>query len=468
MHHATIPRPRRFLALAAAAVLVLTTTPLVAGAVAAAAEPDFNAGSGRADARVLRVGPSAGRLGLAPSLSLALADFLGTVGRGEALIAEYAALDGSVPEEVKDETPPVRVQSTDEHSDDGQSHTKGPFRQQARATDAPFGTSVSAIDSFAIPGLVTMSAGRAESWAGLVGDGDGGVVREAGGIVDIGRADFGGGAAVLNGLHWEVRQRTDENDDETPEVHGAFVVGSATIGDQRFDGPITGAALAPLFDALNAALKPTGLVVDVPVVSDRDAVARVTPLALRVVNSEVGRTVLGPVLGESQDLRDAIVTPFLEECPDCSVFVLVADVVVGVLSGSGRLDIEFGGAFGFTEGATFHNPFLDGGGFGLGAPPVAGTTSPNPATVSAPTAPVEPAAPAESSRSDTPVTTAPASPQQAAPPPGAPEPVLASSGWITSLASAVWAVGLIGFAGTAAMALAEYRRLRTRRLTVPV
>src|SRR5687768_1589908 len=82
---------------AVAAVALLTA--LVIAAAPVDAEEEIVTGSGRADARLVRLGPAAGQLALAPSIALSLSDFLGTLGRGEARVAEYAALDGSVPEE---------------------------------------------------------------------------------------------------------------------------------------------------------------------------------------------------------------------------------------------------------------------------------------------------------------------------------------------------------------------------------
>src|SRR5437870_10912991 len=57
----------------------------------------FVAGSGNAYAQFVRVGPTAARLSLAPTLGLSLSDYAGTVGRGQASSADLAAIGVAQP-----------------------------------------------------------------------------------------------------------------------------------------------------------------------------------------------------------------------------------------------------------------------------------------------------------------------------------------------------------------------------------
>ncbi|HEX7167021.1 MAG TPA: hypothetical protein VF230_08580 [Acidimicrobiales bacterium] len=343
---------------AVAAVALLTA--LVIAAAPVDAEEDFVTGSGRADARLVRVGPAAGQLALAPSVALSLSDFLGTLGRGEARVAEYAALDGSVPEEWKAETPDVRVESTEENSEAGKSQTfmgtpsevpivLGAMEQRASAAKTPRGSSQVRLGAFSIPGVIDMSGGVASTWAGVIDK----KTREAGGRATIGSLSLGGGRVVMNGLTWEAIQRTGEG----AGLFGFFKVEGLKIEGNAVTVPNDGTQLAAVLPAINAALAETGLVIDPPTVAKTGEIARATPLGIRIVNSPLGSKTVAPVIGDVQPYRQQITDPLIENCPECSPLVLVADVAAGVVSGGGRFDLEIGGANGYTEGHKFESPF---------------------------------------------------------------------------------------------------------------
>src|SRR3954451_17209623 len=105
---------RRLLAVAICGFSLAMLAPGWAGG----AENDFIAGSGNSYAQVLRVGPTAGRLSLAPVVGLSLADYLDTAGRGEASVADWAAI-GVSEAALPDNTPTVRVVSTQTGADKG-------------------------------------------------------------------------------------------------------------------------------------------------------------------------------------------------------------------------------------------------------------------------------------------------------------------------------------------------------------
>src|SRR3989442_6953050 len=80
----------------------------------------FVAGSGNSYAQVRRIGPTAARLSLAPTLGLSLSDYSGTVGRGQATDADLAAIGVAQPC-TADQIPTLRVVSTDKDADKGKS-----------------------------------------------------------------------------------------------------------------------------------------------------------------------------------------------------------------------------------------------------------------------------------------------------------------------------------------------------------
>jgi hypothetical protein len=360
----------RALAGGTAAVLGATAALALTSSVPAAAEEEFIVGSGRADARILRVGPAAGQLALAPTIGLSLADYLGTLGRGEARVADFAALDGSA-EDIKAHMPESRTESTEENSAAGKQQTflgtptgtpvtLGVMEQRSSAATDPRGSSLVTLGAVGIPGVVEIGQATAESTSGVVEK----KTREARGVTRIGSIKLGGGVVTLAGLTWEAVQRTGAG----AGVSGSFRIEGLTIAGQNVTVPSNGTELAAVLPQINAALAPTGLVLDPPVVSKDGDLARVSPLGIRVVNSQVGQTAVAPVVGALQPAREPVTQGVIENCADCTVAILLADVLAGVVTGGGRFDLEIGGVTGYTEGTRYDSPFnFDFSGLGSGA-----------------------------------------------------------------------------------------------------
>mgnify|MGYP003114657832 CR=1 FL=1 len=397
------PRSRASLGVALAFVAALA---MGAGSVpqAAAQDPSFETGSGRASARYLKVGPSRGSLALAPTVGLALSDFLNTRGRGDVRTVDFAALEDSLPPELVEALPTVKVESTDEGSEDGQTVALGtppevPVGLSAATLRASAGAGPSGRSSFETApvdlGLLAVSGGTAEAFSGVV-DGN---VREAVGIVEIGRVDIGGGAFVLEGLRWHAMHRTGADSVE----QGSFTVGAVSVAGQRFAAP--DGVEQPLAEALAAAeplLGPLGLKITLPQPRIEGGIVEMTPLRIRVADSEVG-AVIGPVLEAAQPARDALVDAIRTGSEDVDVALLLTDVALGVLAGGSTLDIELGGVTAQTaeaaEAFSFGN---SGGGFDLSPPAPEASVAPVTASVpydassslgSASTSSVEPPAP---------------------------------------------------------------------------
>jgi len=358
-------RTRSWIAVALVTVVALT---LVAPSSppAAAQEPSFGTGSGRASARYLKVGPSRGSLSLAPTIGLALSDFLNTRGRGDVRTADFGALEDSLPPELVTALPTVKVESTEENAEAGQTASLGTPAEvpaglaaaqlRAAAGTAPFGRS-----SFetAPTGLavVSVGGGTAEAFSGIV-DGN---VREAVGTVEIGKVDIGGGALVLEGLRWTAVHRSGAAAAE----QGTFTVGAVSVAGQRFGAPA--GAEQPLADALAAAqplLGPLGLQITLPTPRIEEGFVEMTPLRIRVANSELG-AVIGPALEGAQPAREAVVDAVRSGSEEVDVALLLTDVALGVLAGGSALDIELGGVTAQTAEPTERFTFASGGGFDL-------------------------------------------------------------------------------------------------------
>lgn len=431
-------------------LLLSTITPSLAGG----AEEEFITGSGNAYAQIYRVGPTAGRLSLAPIIGLSLADYLSTVGRGEAKAADWAGI-GVAERALPDNTPVVRVASTDKNADEGESVIVagqkdasgaggGAMDLFARATNAPLGESHVRIATINIPGLIEMFQSEARTVVGVVGKD----VRRSTSTVEIGRLVLGG-TVELVGLKWEAVQETRQ--EGKPKISGRFTIEGAKIAGTPVPGPVGSSELEPVLEQINAALAPTGFAVRAPTVEKRGGQASVEPLAFEIINSPAGRQYLAPILEALQPTREPIADAFIdlakqieesnEDAPDASVAVLAADLTLGIFSGSSQLHIELGGVNAFTEGEQFDDPF----GFAEFRPPPIG-----PQTLNVPGKPGTPGAPGAAGDEGT-LVAAPGAPAQRTVPGG--------RGGIAV------AVGLAGLAVAVALAVADYRRMRASRAT---
>ena len=372
--HRTAVLRLRLLAAVGLAVLLSAVAPPLAGS-----EEEFVAGSGNAYAQVYRVGPTAARLSLAPVIGLSLADYVNTVGRGEAKAADWAGL-GVAERSLPDNTPTLRVSSTDEDSEEGRTEVTagqkdasglggGAVELFARATDAPFGESGVRISGMSIPGLIDFANSVAHTTSGIIK----GNLRRSTSIVEIGRIDLAG-VVRLTGLKWEAIQQTGPGDNDR-KLTGRFTVEGASIGGVPLPISAGGDDFEAVLGPINAALAPTGFAVTPPKVEERSGQQSVSPLSFEIVNSPLGRQFLAPILAALQPAREPIADAFIdlakalveanEEFPDASVAVLAADLTLGVFSGSSQLHIELGGVNAFTEGESFADAF----GFGEFRPP---------------------------------------------------------------------------------------------------
>lgn len=438
---------RRSAAVVAGIALASLTSGLAGGAV-----EDFVAGSGKAYAQVVRVGPTAARLSLAPVIGLALADFTDTVARGAAADADLAAIGIASPC-TDAQVPRVRVSSEDKDAEEGRSNSFGGSPGSgigtlfARATRSPLGESRFKFGDFEIPGLMTIGTGVAYASSGIVSEG----VRQSQAVVDISDFSFGG-MVTLKGLHWEAIQQTTHEDRR--KVRASFTMQGASIGAL----PIPVSDLASALKSINSAIAPTGFSISLPVDESAAGVASMSPLQIQIVNSPLGRQFLAPVLAAVQPIREPLadeLIPILKQpkeivggnpndcdqttVPDLSVAVLAADLGIGVAAGSSNLHIELGGVNAFTEGTLFENPF----GFGDFRPP-----SLPPQTVFTPGTPGRPGVPGTPGDEGV-LVAQPGGPAQRTIPGG--------RGGIAV------AVGIAGLAVAVALAIADYRRMRAGR-----
>lgn len=313
-------------------------------------EREFTPGTGRAEAKYLKVGPSRGSLALAPMVGLALSDFLGVRGRGEVRSVDLGILADFLPPELVGAFPTLKVESSEEDAEKGRTASIGTPADlpvgasvgdlRAEAGAAPYGRASFKVAPVEL-GLVGVGGGASETFAGVV-DGN---TREAEGKVTIGRVELAGGAVALEGLEWRARHRTGA---ETTE-EAAFTVGSVVVAGQRFATPA--GAEQPLKDALAAAdpiLKPLGIQILLPEPRIEGGIVEMTPLRIRIADSQLS-TAVAPVLAGIQPVREAVIDGLRNASEDVDIAILLADVALGVVAGGSSLDIEVGGASARTE-----------------------------------------------------------------------------------------------------------------------
>lgn len=293
---------------------------------AAQEQEDFVSGSGRAKAQIFHVGPRAAQLALAPSVGVALADHIGTLGRGESLIFDYAALDTSINSgapEMKAEFPPLKVASTDANSEAGiRWEPKPTIVEDAAATPAPVGRSAISVGKVVdIPGVLQVDGARSRAFSGVyertvdAESGETELIRVAGGTVSIAKIVIGGGALQLHNLRWEGAQVTDENDDQEIEKLGSFVVGRVIAEGETHDN-VTHDELDAILGPLNEeVLSNIGITISSPIVDENSGVVTVGALGI-LVASDLLAPLTGSELGDEfqNNVREPLTEGFIEGC----------------------------------------------------------------------------------------------------------------------------------------------------------
>lgn len=426
-------------------------------------ETEFTTGTGRAEAKYLKVGPSRGSLALAPMVGLALSDFLGVRGRGEVRSVDLGILADFLPPELVGVFPALKVESSEEDSEKGRTTSIGTPADlpvgasvgdlRAEAGDAPYGRSSFTAAPVEL-GLVGVGGGVSETFAGVV-DGN---TREAESNVTIGRVELAGGIVALEGLEWRAVHRTGAQTTE----EAAFTVGSVVVAGQRFAVPA--GAEQPLKDALAAAapiLKPLGIQILLPEPRIEGGIVEMTPLRIRVADSQLN-IVVAPVLDGIQPVREAIIDGLRSASEDVDIAILLADVALGVVAGGSSLDIEVGGANARTaasaemfEFASFDLPDVPTASVGASSSPLGspvrgssagGSSLPPGATTATPPGSAEGTTPQGSSGSES---------------AAAPDARLASSpGSDATSGGPLLAVGLATLAAAGAAGVLDYRRMQ--------
>ena len=345
------------------ACLALGATLTSASAQDAPAAP-FSNGKASALARIARYAPGVGSLQLGIGSGVAVSEVSNTLAQAQAQTLDLGLIgtsltaeqcDGS-PGSVKPEQLPQPITVDNRAGDTSKAadsypvagSTLGGGREEASATTAPASTaSVSGVGSVIGP-LATISGGKADAATRVVD----GKAREAEANV-VADLDIAG-VVQLNGMHWHAFHRTGED----PSVLGTFTVASATAGPV----PLPADQLGPLQDQINTLLEFSGVTVELPrlehLTTPNDLV-RVTPLTITLKDSPAGKTAVGPVLNLTRVQREQLFDQIASAYCKAASALLVGDISVSVISGTGFMTMEIGGVEAASGDLIAGNPFGD-------------------------------------------------------------------------------------------------------------
>jgi hypothetical protein len=417
--------------------------------------PPISNGTAKATAVVARVAPGVGALQLGISGGVAVSEVKTTIAQASAKALDLGLIGSTLTQEScgraavvtpNDLPQPVTVDSRGGAVSKRQDQapllgsTLGAGWKEAKAAPSPpTSSAVSTLVGSSIPGLLTLDAGRSEATTKVL-PGDG---REAHARVSVG-LDLAG-LVKLQGLTWDAYHRTGKS----PKATASFDIGTGSL----LGVPIPLESLAQTEKAINSALAFTGLSITFPRVerfTTPSDLIRITPLRIVLQDTPVGKAVLGPVLNLTRAQRVQLFDQLAKAACDAAAAILLGDVGLDVVSGTGFLAIEIGGAEALSGSLVLDSPFGQ----------LPGPSQPNPvvALPSFPSNPTLPFLPGPSAN--------PGAPVQRTASIGPLEDHCESEHPIEHTAcskGALMAVGLVGVLATAAVAALDWRHQRRRR-----
>lgn len=327
----------------------------------AAQAPAFTNGTAKATAVLSKVAPGVGALELGISSGIAVSEVTNSLAQAQAQALDLGLIgttltaedceggDGYVrPEQLP---APTRVDNRkgDVEASSDDFPLAGPVfgggREEARATTVPSASAVATSVASFSP-IMRLSGGRAEATSEIID----GAARQAHALVEANLriADV----VELSGLRWDALHRTGRE----PDARATFDVGTARI----LGVPVDTASLSAVEAAANTALAPSGITVTFPTVerfTEPTDLVRVTPLRVVLKDSPVGKAALGPGLELTRAQRERMFDEFVAFYCQSAGLLLVGDITLSVVSGTGFLAIEVGGAEARSAEVTYENPF---------------------------------------------------------------------------------------------------------------
>jgi len=345
---------------------------------AGADDSSWVAGAATATSQAIAIAPSTAGLNYALTLATSVADYQANEGQAESQIFTGGPIvtalttiqcDGSAPLVSTSQLPqPAVAESTngnqkatqtlnDQYAKGSSLPDLGAGLEQALATTQPAATAVTKLSDLNVPGAFDISGAQSSAYAQQVT----GQLRQATATADIASLDLANGAVDIKGLHWEDTQETGPGGTVVKQSASFTIAGITVAGVAVPSSAVSTDTLAQLLAIVNTALEGTGLHVSLPAVStNSQGTEIITPLSVGIDQSALGQQVVGPLLGQTESVRNEIDT-ILEQDISCKTGIplTVVDILLGALSGGGNLDLNLGGASATSNGTAYANPFAN-------------------------------------------------------------------------------------------------------------
>lgn len=219
--------------------------------------------------------------------------------------------------------------------------------------------------------FVGIIGGKSEATASLKDH-----VREARAVVTAKQLKILGGLITFENPKWEAVAKSGR----VTDVSGSFTFsGATTFGIPRTAEEVL-MDLNELKYNIEQILGPLGAKLELPTVIVTDNKVKVTPMSFKLKDPPFGAELIKPFLQNIQPLREQYVNDQLAADCKSETDLMMADIVLGILSGSGSAEIHTGGAEAWTDDTDFSVPPV------AELPPLAAQT-PTPAVESIPATP---------------------------------------------------------------------------------
>jgi hypothetical protein len=195
--------------------------------------------------------------------------------------------------------------------------------------------------------LVALRGGRTEVTTSLEDH-----VRTAHAVTTATELSVFGGLFTFENPKWEAIARSGR----VSVAEGRFTFSSAKVLGIPRTPEDAMADLAGFKAGLEQLLAPLGVQFELPTVEVTGNRVIVRPMAFRIVDPPWGAQVIAPFLADLKPLRDSLIQQALDEDCKNETTVLLLDVILGVVSGSGSVEIEAGGVDVSTADTDFPSP----------------------------------------------------------------------------------------------------------------
>lgn len=326
---------------------------------------NFHNGEAQATARTFRFNITQGMADIGMSYGAVLATYRDKTGRANAEALDLGVFPTLYGVEQCDGSPPILnpatfVPKTIANSNEEGSEIPKPIdafmpgfgqdphgdrvgSQVATATDAP--SSLGSTESEDADMLfIAILGGKSEATTSVKDH-----VREARAVVTARELKILGGLFTFENPRWEAIARSGR----TESVTGSFTFSRATVlGIPRSPEDVM-MDLKEFKYNLEQLLAPLGAQLELPKVIVSDNKVEVTPMSFKLLDPPFGKEMIQPFLGNLQPQYEQFIKD--ELAADCKneVNLMMGDIVLGILSGSGSAEIHAGGVDAYTDDTDF-------------------------------------------------------------------------------------------------------------------